>query len=76
MNSFDAGEALKMRGIKVVAVTGGVAAVADNTWRAFQAAEAIEFDWGPAASRPSHGGSLAGARRQLHRRRPRQPQAR
>jgi CO/xanthine dehydrogenase Mo-binding subunit len=53
MNSFDASEALKMRGIsKVVAVTGGVGVIADNTWRAFQAAEAIEFDWGPAPSPP------------------------
>ncbi|WP_299860781.1 molybdopterin cofactor-binding domain-containing protein [uncultured Hoeflea sp.] len=49
MNSFDASEALKMRGIKaVVPVTGGVGVVANNTWRAFQAARAIEFDWGPA----------------------------
>jgi isoquinoline 1-oxidoreductase beta subunit len=39
MNSFDASEALKMRGVKqVVEVTGGVAVIADNTWRAFQAA--------------------------------------
>lgn len=46
---FDATEALKMRGVsQVVAVTGGVAAIADNTWRAFQAAEAIEAEWGPA----------------------------
>jgi isoquinoline 1-oxidoreductase beta subunit len=49
MNSFDASEALKMRGIKaVVPVTGGVGVIADNTWRAFQAARAVEFDWGPA----------------------------
>jgi isoquinoline 1-oxidoreductase beta subunit len=49
MNSFDASEALKMRGIKdVVEITGGVGIIADNTWRAFQAARAIEFDWGPA----------------------------
>ncbi|WP_394688408.1 molybdopterin cofactor-binding domain-containing protein [Hoeflea sp.] len=49
MNSFDASEALKMRGIKaVVPVTGGVGVVADNTWRAFQAAQAVEFDWGSA----------------------------
>jgi isoquinoline 1-oxidoreductase beta subunit len=49
MNSFDASEALKMRGIKdVVEITGGVGIIADNTWRAFQAAQAIEFDWGPA----------------------------
>ena len=47
--NFDAGEALKMRGVsKVVAVSGGVAAIADNTWRAFQAVESVEAEWGPA----------------------------
>jgi isoquinoline 1-oxidoreductase beta subunit len=46
---FDATEALKMRGVKaVVPVTGGVGIVADNTWRAFRAAEAISVEWGPA----------------------------
>jgi len=49
LNSYDASEALTMRGVsKVVEVTNGVAVIADNTWRAFQAAEAIEFDWGEA----------------------------
>ncbi|MEM5474341.1 molybdopterin cofactor-binding domain-containing protein [Hoeflea sp. AS60] len=47
--SFDASEALKMRGVsKVVQITGGVAVIADNTWRAFQAAEMVEAEWGPA----------------------------
>jgi len=46
---FDASEALKMRGVKeVVPVTGGIAVIADNTWRAFQAAEMVEAEWGPA----------------------------
>ncbi|OCW58592.1 xanthine dehydrogenase family protein molybdopterin-binding subunit [Hoeflea olei] len=50
LNGFDATEALKMRGVSdVVEVTGGVAVVADNTWRAFEAARKISFDWGPAA---------------------------
>lgn len=45
---FDATEAKAMRGVKaVVAITGGIAVVADNTWRAFQAAQAVECDWGP-----------------------------
>ena len=45
---FDAGHAEKMRGVKaVLPITGGVAVVADNTWRAFQAAQAVECDWGP-----------------------------
>lgn len=49
MKSFDATEALNMRGVKaVVPVTGGVGVVADNTWRAFQAAQSITFEWGPA----------------------------
>jgi isoquinoline 1-oxidoreductase beta subunit len=49
LNSFDATEALKMRGVlDVVEITGGVGVIADNTWRAFQAAQAIEFDWGTA----------------------------
>ncbi|MEP3435622.1 MAG: molybdopterin cofactor-binding domain-containing protein [Hoeflea sp.] len=47
--SFDATEALKMRGVSdVVKITGGVAVIADNTWRAFQAAEMVEAEWGPA----------------------------
>lgn len=49
IKSFDAAEALNMRGVKdVVAITGGVAVIADNTWRAFQAAERVKADWGPA----------------------------
>lgn len=49
MNGFDAKAAEGMRGVKkIVPVSGGVAVVADNTWRAFQAANAITFDWGPA----------------------------
>jgi len=31
-----------------VPVTNGVAVLADNTWRAFQAVKAIQCDWGPA----------------------------
>ncbi|GGX68315.1 aldehyde dehydrogenase [Tateyamaria omphalii] len=49
MNGFDAEAARVMRGvIDVVQVTDGVAAVADNTWRAIQAVNAIDVDWGPA----------------------------
>lgn len=50
MTGFDATEALKMRGVReVVPVTGGIAAIADNTWRAMQAAEAVEVDWAPSS---------------------------
>ena len=49
LNGFDATEAREMRGVlDVVEVTGGVAVVADNSWRAIQAMRAITFDWGPA----------------------------
>ena len=46
---YDDAKARALRGVKrVVPVTNGVAVVANNTWRAFQAARAIECDWGPA----------------------------
>jgi len=49
MTGFDAKAATGMRGVKkIVPVTNGVAVLADNTWRAFQAANAIKIDWGPA----------------------------
>ena len=49
LHGYDATAAEGMRGVrKVVPVTGGVGVIADNTWRAIQAAEAIEFDWGEA----------------------------
>lgn len=49
MKGYDASAAKDMPGVKkIVEITGGVAVVADNTWRAFQAANAITFDWGEA----------------------------
>ena len=46
MADYDASEALSMRGIKaVVPITGGLGIVADNTWRAFRAAQAISVTW-------------------------------
>lgn len=49
LRGYDASEAEAMRGVTaVVPVTGGVAVIADNTWRAFEAADAIEADWGEA----------------------------
>ena len=49
LNGYDASAAEKSRGVlKIVPITGGVGVIADNTWRAFQAASAITFDWGPA----------------------------
>lgn len=50
LNGFDASAAETMRGVKkIVPLKGGVAVIADNTWRAFRAADAINFDWGPAS---------------------------
>lgn len=49
VNGFDASAAEEMRGVQsVVPITGGVAVVADNTWRAMRAVEAIDVDWGDA----------------------------
>lgn len=63
LNGYDASDALTMRGVqKIFEITGGVAVIADNTWRAIQAAEAIEFDWGPApypAEQEDHWKTLA-----------------
>lgn len=49
LNGYDASAAEAMRGVqRVVEVTNGVAVIADNTWRAFRAADAIACDWGAA----------------------------
>lgn len=46
MTDYDASEALAMRGVKaVVPISGGLGIVADNTWRAFRAAQAINVTW-------------------------------
>ena len=46
---FDAEAARAMRGVQdILPITGGIAVVADNTWRAFKAAQAVTCDWGPA----------------------------
>jgi isoquinoline 1-oxidoreductase beta subunit len=46
---FDAKKAEAAKGVlKVVPITGGVGVIADNTWHAFQAANLLEIEWGPA----------------------------
>ncbi|MDP2493093.1 molybdopterin-dependent oxidoreductase [Shimia thalassica] len=46
MKGYDASAAKDMRGVSnVVEITGGVGVIADNTWRAIQAVNAIDFDW-------------------------------
>jgi isoquinoline 1-oxidoreductase beta subunit len=52
LKRFDSRAAKAMRGVlQVVELPGGVAVVADNTWRAFQAAQAVECEW----AEPVHG---------------------
>lgn len=49
LDGFDVSAAITMRGVRdILEIPGGVAVVADNTWRAFRAIDAIRFDWGPA----------------------------
>lgn len=49
IRAFDAKEAGAMRGVlAVVPVTGGFGVIADNSWRAFRAAAAVQAEWGPA----------------------------
>lgn len=46
MKGFDASRAETMRGVqKVVALPDGVGIIADNTWRAFKALDAVSIDW-------------------------------
>ena len=46
---FDARQAEAAKGVlKVVPITGGVGVIANNTWRAFQAARLLQIDWGAA----------------------------
>ncbi|MGC9371358.1 MAG: molybdopterin cofactor-binding domain-containing protein [Paracoccaceae bacterium] len=65
VNGIDSGAAEAMRGVlQVVPVTGGVGVIADNTWRAFRAVNAITLDWGAPAYPATSGEmrqALAGA---------------
>ena len=55
----------RMRGVKaVLPITGGIAVVADNTWRAIRASRAIDVNWGKSAypeDQAGHWGALAQA---------------
>ncbi len=56
LKRFDATAAKAMRGVlQVMELPGGVGVVADNTWRAFQAAQAVQCEWGE----PVHGATTA-----------------
>ncbi len=54
MIRFDASKAETMRGVqRIVPISGGIGVLADNTWRAMQAVQAIEVEWAPAPY-PAH----------------------
>ncbi len=54
MTAYDDSVAREMRGyIKTIDIGGGVAVIADNTWRAFEAAKAVECTWADAPYPPS-----------------------
>jgi len=69
--SFDATAAKAMRGVlKVIDLPGGMAVVADNTWRAFQAAQAVQCDWaepGYPASTAAMMGAIVASMTEKHR---------
>ncbi|MEQ6202453.1 molybdopterin cofactor-binding domain-containing protein [Sulfitobacter sp. HNIBRBA2951] len=49
LSGFDATAAKDMRGVQqIIELPYGVAVIADNTWRAFQALDQIEYDWAAA----------------------------
>ncbi len=53
LKGFDATRAEAMRGVKkVVPLKGGVGVIADNTWRAMEAAKAVDCEWGSAPFPP------------------------
>ncbi|WP_281972790.1 xanthine dehydrogenase family protein molybdopterin-binding subunit [Ruegeria faecimaris] len=60
MNGFDASTAESMPGVeKVVDLGNGVAVIANNTWLAIQAVEAIDVDWADAPYPPDTDGIFA-----------------
>lgn len=65
LNGYDAQVAETMRGVQqIVPVSGGVAVIAENTWYAMQALEAIDYDWAAApypAEQEDHWAAVAAA---------------
>ncbi|MEP3298154.1 molybdopterin cofactor-binding domain-containing protein [Tateyamaria sp.] len=46
VKSVDDTAAKAMRGVhKIIPITNGIGVIADNTWRAFQAADALQIEW-------------------------------
>ncbi|MBW4708220.1 molybdopterin-dependent oxidoreductase [Roseobacter sp. YSTF-M11] len=65
LKSFEAQAAASLRGVqRILRVTGGVAVIAENTWYAMQALDAIDYDWGEApypAEQADHWAAVAAA---------------
>lgn len=60
LKSFDATAAKAMRGVlQVVELPGGVGVIADNTWRAFQAAQAVRCEWAEPVHPPTTAALMA-----------------
>jgi isoquinoline 1-oxidoreductase subunit beta len=60
LTRFDPAPALAMKGVlKVVEVPGGVAVIANNTWRAMQAVRAVQCEWAGPVHAPSTDALLA-----------------
>ncbi|MBC6408342.1 MAG: xanthine dehydrogenase family protein molybdopterin-binding subunit [Rhodobacteraceae bacterium] len=71
LRGYNADAARAMRGVHdIFEISGGaVAVVADNTWRAIQAAEALVFDWGAApypSEQAQHWETIANAFNEEH----------
>ena len=49
LGAYDLTEAEKMRGVeRIVPLSGGIGVIATNTWYAFEAARALDIEWGSA----------------------------
>lgn len=58
---FDATAAKSMRGVlKVIDLPGGIAVIADNTWRAFQAVQVVQCEWSEPGYPPSTAAMMEG----------------
>ena len=55
MNSFDASDAEKERGVEsIFEIDNGIAVVASNTWYAFNAAKKVKVDWADSSTPSTH----------------------
>ncbi len=68
MNGYDASRAESMTGVeRIIPFEDGIAVVATNTWYAFQAARAVDCDWGEAPYPPTSDEMLEAVRNSFDR---------